>query len=224
MTRPQALNAMTYEMALAIERALGEWRDDAKIALIVVDAEGDKAFCAGGDLEGLYRAGKAGDYSYGRKFWSDEYRLNAMIAEYRKPYVALMQGFVMGGGVGIGCHGSHRIVCETTRVAMPECAIGLIPDVGGSYLLAHASGHIGEYLAMTGARMDASDAIYCGFADRFVVRERWPELVVALCATGDVSTIETFASDSGRSALAGRRSEIERLFAGERALDCLKAL
>jgi enoyl-CoA hydratase/carnithine racemase len=223
LTRSQALNAMTYEMCLAIEQALIEWREDSSIALIVIDAEGDKAFCAGGDLESLYRTGKAGDFSYGRRFWTDEYRLNAMIAEYPKPYVALMQGFVMGGGVGIGCHGSHRIVCETTLVAMPECGIGLVPDVGGSWLLAHAPGHLGEYLGLSGMRMNAADAIHCGFADYFIARERWPELVAALCAKGDVSAIGAFVSQPGPSALASRRAEIGALFSAKSALDCLKA-
>jgi len=138
LTRPKSLNALSYEMCLAIERALDAWRDDDAVALVLIDAEGDKAFCAGGDVQQLYEKGRAGDYTFGRRFWADEYRLNAKIAEYPKPYVALMQGFVMGGGVGISCHGSHRIVCDTTRIAMPECSIGLVPDVGGSLLLARA--------------------------------------------------------------------------------------
>lgn len=223
LKRPEALNALTYEMCLAIERALTVWRDDDDIALIVIDAEGDKAFCAGGDLESLYSTGKAGDFSYGRRFWTDEYRLNAMIAEYPKPYVALMQGFVMGGGVGVGCHGSHRIVCETTKVAMPECGIALIPDVGGSYLLARAPGRLGEYLAVTGARMNAADAIYCGFADCFVLRERWDELIGRLGETGDATVIDTFVWDAGNSEIAGRQAEIGALFGGASALSCLMA-
>jgi enoyl-CoA hydratase/carnithine racemase len=222
LTRSQALNAMTYEMCLAIEQALIEWREDGSIALVVIDAEGEKAFCAGGDLESLYRTGKAGDFSYGRRFWTDEYRLNAMIAEYPKPYVALMQGFVMGGGVGIGCHGSHRIVCETTRVAMPECGIGLIPDVGGSYLLAHAPGHLGEYLGMTGTRMNAADAIHCGFADVFVPRESWQDLIGRLCETGDTAKIGIFALPAD-SEIAAQQAEVNALFGARSALACLRA-
>jgi enoyl-CoA hydratase/carnithine racemase len=123
--------------------------------LVVIDAEGDKAFCAGGDIAELYATGRAGNFAYGQKFWRDEYRLNAFIAEYPKPVVSFMQGFVMGGGVGIGCHAGVRVVDDTTQIAMPECGIGLVPDVGGSYLLARAPGHLGEYLGLTGARMAA---------------------------------------------------------------------
>jgi enoyl-CoA hydratase len=115
----------------------------------VIDAEGDKAFCAGGDIAKLYETGRAGDFAYGQRFWRDEYRLNAKIAEYPKPYVAFMQGFTMGGGVGISCHGSHRVVGESSQIAMPECGIGLVPDVGGSLLLARAPGRLGEYLGLT---------------------------------------------------------------------------
>ena len=150
LDRPKALNALTYDMALAIGAALDQWRDDGAVDLVIIDALGDKAFCAGGDIQKLYDTGRAGDFAYGRRFWADEYRLNARIAEYPKPYVALMQGFVMGGGVGISCHGSHRIVCASTRIAMPECGIGLVPDVGGSLLLARAPGRLGEYVGCTG--------------------------------------------------------------------------
>ena len=135
LQRPKALNAMTYEMCLAIEKTLIDWKHDPKVELIIIDAQGDRAFCSGGDISDLYEAGLKKNYGYGQKFWDDEYRLNALIANYPKPYIAFMQGFTMGGGVGISCHGSHRIVCDTSKIAMPECSIGLIPDVGGSFLL-----------------------------------------------------------------------------------------
>lgn len=224
LTRPEALNALTYEMALAIEQALMDWRDDDAVFLVVIDAEGDRAFCAGGDIEDLYNSGKAGDFDFGRKFWSDEYRLNALIAGYPKPYVALMQGFVMGGGVGISCHGSHRIVCETTQIAMPECGIGLVPDVGGSRLLALAPGHAGEYLGTTGARMDAADAIHAGFADIFVERERWSELVTVLCNTGEAERVVGYSSAQGDAALATLRARIDEIFSAPSALACVQAL
>ena len=168
LTRPNSLNALSYDMCRAIDAALAEWQADDAVRLVVIDAEGDKAFCAGGDIQDLYATGRAGDFTYGRQFWADEYRLNARIAEYPKPYIAFMQGFTMGGGVGISCHGSHRIVCETSQIAMPECGIGLVPDVGGSLILARAQGRIGDYLATTAARMGADDAIFAGFADTFV--------------------------------------------------------
>jgi len=140
LNRPEALNAMTYDMAHAIEHALDAWRDDPSVALVIIDALGDKAFCAGGDIQDLYAQGQRGNFAYGEQFWADEYRLNAKIFEYPKPYIAFMQGFTMGGGVGISCHGSHRIVGESSQIAMPECGIGLVPDVGGSLMLALAPG------------------------------------------------------------------------------------
>ena len=144
LNRPAALNALTYQMCTDIEAQLRIWRDDPSVELIIIDAARDKAFCAGGDIADLYTSAQRQDYAFGQKFWADEYRLNALIDTYPKPYVAFMQGFVMGGGVGVSCHGSHRIVGETSQIAMPEVGIGLVPDVGGSALLAAAPGHLGE--------------------------------------------------------------------------------
>ena len=224
LTRPNALNALSYDMAIAIEQALLEWSDDDAVALVVIDADGEKAFCAGGDIQDLYEHGKAGDYAFGRKFWRDEYRMNALIADYDKPCVALMQGFVMGGGVGIGCHGSHRIVCETTQIAMPECGIGLVPDVGGSFLLARAPWKFGEYLGLTGTRMNAADAIHAGFADLFVPRDDWPALIEKLCAEGKTSVIAGFAKPTEPAALAELTADVNSFFAHGSALDCVLAL
>ncbi len=186
-TRPKALNALTHAMARAIHDALDNWRDDPAVALVIIDAEGDRAFCAGGDIAAVYHAGRAGDHQVGRDFFRDEYRMNAAIADFPKPIVAFMQGFVMGGGVGVGGHASHRIVGETTRIAMPESGIGLIPDVGGTWLLGRAPGRIGEYLAMTGGRMTAGDAIHAGFADMYLPEADWPGLIAMLEDSGDVT-------------------------------------
>lgn len=186
-TRPRALNALSHDMALALHRALDDWRDDPTVALVVIDAEGDRAFCAGGDIAAVYHAGRAGDHQLGRAFFRDEYRMNAAIADYPKPIVAFMQGFVMGGGVGVGGHASHRVVGDTTRIAMPESGIGLIPDVGGTWLLGRAPGRIGEYLAMTGGRMTAGDAIHAGFADMYIPEADWPGLIAMLEDSGDVT-------------------------------------
>ncbi|WP_017999986.1 enoyl-CoA hydratase/isomerase family protein [Paracoccus sp. N5] len=188
--RPQALNALSHEMVRVIDAALRAWRDDPEVALVIIDAAGERAFCAGGDIAAVYRAGLAGDHRVGRAFFRDEYVMNARIAGYPKPVVAFMQGFVMGGGVGVGGHASHRIVGETTQVAMPETGIGMIPDVGGSWLLAHAPGRCGEYLGLTGARMGPGDAIFAGFADSFVPEADWPALKDRLAETGDVAAIE----------------------------------
>ncbi|WP_348524053.1 enoyl-CoA hydratase/isomerase family protein [Phaeobacter sp. J2-8] len=131
LDRPDALNALTAAMSIAIENALEAWRDDDAVDLVILDAKGTKAFCAGGDIAKLYADGRAGNFDLSRAFWRQEYRLNLKIARYAKPVVAFMQGFTMGGGVGLGGHASHRIVGDSSNIAMPECGIGLIPDVGG---------------------------------------------------------------------------------------------
>jgi enoyl-CoA hydratase/carnithine racemase len=213
LNRPAALNAATYDMVQAVEAALDGWRDDPAVALVVMDAAGDKAFCAGGDIADLYASGKAGDFAYGQRFWADEYRLNAKLAEYPKPIVSLMQGFTMGGGVGLGCHASHRIVGETSRIAMPECGIGLVPDVGGSLLLARAPGRLGAYLGLTAARMDAGDAIRAGFADHYVPQDRWAALIAALCDTGDAGAVARAGEMPPQGALSGLQDQIDRHFA-----------
>ena len=221
LTRPSALNALSYEMALAIEAALDDWAADPGVELVVIDALGDKAFCAGGDIQEMYDTAKAGDFEYGRRFWRDEYRMNAKLFTFPKPYVAFMQGFTMGGGVGIACHGSHRIVCENSQIAMPECGIGLVPDVGGSLLLARAPGHLGEYLGCTAARMDAGNAIYAGFADYYIPRAAWPALIEALEA-GDLTAIDAAALPPPEADLKADQPEIDRNFNGATVADIIR--
>ncbi|TCP63299.1 enoyl-CoA hydratase [Rhodovulum bhavnagarense] len=213
LNRPKALNALTYPMCLEIEAALDRWRDDDSVALMLIDAAGDRAFCAGGDIAVMYETGTKGDYAYGQKFWRDEYRMNAKIAEYPKPVISLMQGFTMGGGVGVGCHGSHRVVGETAQVAMPECGIGLVPDVGGSGLLAHAPGRLGVYLGVTGRRMGPGDAIHAGFADHFVPEADWPALSAELVETGDADAVLRAATSAPQGDLPALQQEVDRLFA-----------
>lgn len=212
LARPQALNALSLGMVHAIDAALAGWADDPAVALVVIDAEGERAFCAGGDIADVYRSGRRGDFEHGRRFWADEYRMNARIARFPKPFVALMHGYVMGGGVGVSAHGSHRVVCESTQVAMPECMIGLIPDIGATSLLAAAPGRLGEYLGLTGHRMGPGDAIRAGFADWFVPAERWPGLVDALVATGDPAAIDAVAAPPPDEALALLADAIDDAF------------
>lgn len=190
LNRPDSLNALTHEMAQAMEDALNAWKDDDAITQVMIDAAGDKAFCAGGDIQHLYQQGRAGNFKFGQDFWRDEYRLNQLIAQYPKPYIVFMQGFVMGGGVGISCHGSHRIVDDSSKIALPECSIGLIPDVGSSLMLAQAPGRCGEYMATTGYRMNASDAIYAGFADHYIPQDEWHELKQQIIADGSPDAIK----------------------------------
>lgn len=214
LTRPQALNALTYDMCLAIEAAIDAWQTDDTVSLIILDAQGDRAFCAGGDIGDVWRAGMAGDYDLGRRFWADEYRMNAKLADYPKPIVAFLHGFVMGGGVGLGGHVSHRIVGETAQISMPECGIGFVPDVGGSLLLARAPGRLGEYLGLTSARMGPGDALYAGFADLFIPQMLWPVLKADLCQTGDVQALVATTAPVPESDLAANEGILSALFAG----------
>ena len=219
LTRPQALNAMTYEMCLAIEAAIDRWRDDEGVKLVVIDAEGDRAFCSGGDISDLYAAGRRGDFAFGQTFWADEYRLNHKIFNYPKPFVSFLHGFTMGGGVGIGCHGSHRIVGESSQIAMPECGIGLVPDVGGTLMLALAPGRLGEYLGTTAARMSSDDAIFSGFADVYIAELKWPDLIIELEATGDIAPIDALVEPAPKGSLRDRLDRINALFSGETLTD-----
>ena len=200
LNRPGALNALTHEMCLGMAKQLEAWAKDEVVTQVLVDAEGEKAFCAGGDIQSLYDHGKKGDFTFSKIFFANEYHLNKTVAMFPKPYIVFMQGFTMGGGVGIACHGSHRIVCETTRIAMPECGIGLIPDVGGSLLLATSPGHIGEYLGLTGARMEAGDAIHAGFADQFVPAKGWEGLKAELVENTSRERIVEIIREAGAAA------------------------
>lgn len=224
LTRPNALNAMTYDMCLAIEAAFDAWRENDAVALIILDAEGDRAFCSGGDIAELYATGTKGNFAFGQKFWADEYRLNANIFAYPKPVVSFLQGFTMGGGVGIGCHGSHRIVGETSQIAMPECGIGLVPDVGGSLMLALAPGRTGEYLGTTGARMGPADAIYAGFADQFIPQAHWPSLIETLQDSGSTDALDKACVEPPEGDLQNLQSDIDRYFMGDGLEDIYNAL
>ena len=223
LNRPEALNALTWDMCLAIEKALDDWRRDDDVALVIIDGAGDRAFCSGGDITEMYASGQRGDLDYGRRFWRDEYRLNRKIFLYPKPVVTFLHGYTMGGGVGVGCHASHRIVCETSQIAMPECSIGLVPDVGGSLMLALAPGRLGEFLGITGDRMDAADAIYAGFADSYIPQAGWDAVKAELTASGDVDTIARHVAQLPASRLAGWQEEIDANFAGDTLGDIYRA-
>lgn len=213
MNRPKALNALTYGMMMEIERALLAWKDDPRVALILLDGAGDKALCAGGDVRALYDSRAEGP-EFARRFWADEYRLNALIGRYPKPYVAFMDGIVMGGGIGLSAHASHRIVTERSQLAMPETTIGLVPDVGGTWLLAHMPGESGAYCGMLGHRMNAGDALYAGFADTMVPSAKLGELAHVLCNTQEpvAVTIAGFAAAPQPSSLADHAAAIDGAF------------
>ncbi|MDR3421655.1 MAG: enoyl-CoA hydratase/isomerase family protein [Xanthobacteraceae bacterium] len=186
LNRPKALNALTLDMAVAMTELLRDWAADASVGAVLLDGAGERAFCAGGDIRALYDAAKSGS-PLPAQFWSTEYRLNVLIARYPKPLIAIMDGVVMGGGVGLSAHAAHRVVTERSAVAMPEVGIGFFPDVGASFLLARSPGYAGTYLALTGESIGAADAIYCGLADVNIPLARLPEIPAALadCRTAD---------------------------------------
>jgi enoyl-CoA hydratase len=226
LNRPKALNALTHSMCIAMKAQLADWAADEAVRAVVVSGAGERAFCAGGDIRALYESGKAGT-PYALSFYRDEYILNAAIRHFPKPYIALIHGIVMGGGVGVSVHGSHRIADESTVFAMPETGIGLFPDVGGSHFLPRCPGEIGMYLALTGARLKTADALYAGVATHFVPKASWDALIAGL-ADGDApdAVLGRLAKAVPDAPLAGNRQSIDRLFAGnsvEAILDALDA-
>lgn len=201
LNRPRALNALTHDMVVTISEALTAWEEDDGVGAVVLSGAGERGLCAGGDLRAIHADARAGGGA-SAAFWRDEYRLNARIARYPKPYVAFMDGIVMGGGVGVSSHGGIRIVTERSAVALPETGIGLVPDVGATYLLSRAPGELGTHLALTGSVTGAADAILCGLADHFVMSDRLPGLLGALTAPGGAAEdrAEAVAETVGRYA------------------------
>jgi enoyl-CoA hydratase/carnithine racemase len=236
LNRPKALNALSTPMLHAIHRALDAWRDDPLVHAVVIYSPHPRAFCAGGDIRFLYQSAKAGEQAVIEEFFTDEYRLNHAIFTFPKPYIALLNGVVMGGGMGISQGARHtggvRVVTGSTKMAMPETRIGLFPDVGVSWFLARTPGAIGRYLAATGATIDAADALYAGLADAYMDDDALPALINTLkeksFATGAevVRFIETQArSDAGKaSELAKERGFIDKHFASGNGAACLKSL
>jgi enoyl-CoA hydratase len=224
LNRPKALNALTHGMCLAMKAQLDVWAVDPAIKTVVVRGAGERAFCAGGDIRALYDSGRAGT-RYALDFYRDEYILDATIKHFPKPYVALIRGIVMGGGVGVSLHGSHRVADETTMFAMPETGIGLFPDVGGSYFLPRLPGKTGMYLALTGTRLKSADALNSGVATHFVPAANTDSLIERL-ATGDApdAAITALAGDAGAPPLAQHQALINRCFAGNSVETILSAL
>ncbi|WP_419728336.1 enoyl-CoA hydratase/isomerase family protein [Lichenicola sp.] len=204
LQRPKAINALTLGMLQSVAGALDAWDGDADIRAVLIDGAGERGFCAGADLRALADSIRTGDPGAADRFMAFEYRLNARIAHYPKPYVALMDGVVMGGGVGLSAHGSVRIVTERTRLAMPEVGIGLLADVGGTYLLSRTPGELGTHLALTGESIEAADAMLCGLADRHVAADRLPALIDALTACDDAAAIEACVADHASPPAPGR--------------------
>lgn len=226
LNRPKALNALTYPMVGRIWDALVAWRGDPKVELVLLDGAGDRALCAGGDVRSLYESRVQGS-GLARAFWRDEYRLNALIGRYPKPYLAIQDGIVMGGGIGLSGHAAYRIVTERSRLAMPETGIGLIPDVGGTWLLAHAPGQAGIYLGLTGENMNAADAIHARFADTLVPSGKLEGLAEQLCNPkgGKVrAVIAAHAQEPEPSQLERSSPDIDKVFADGSVETVLTAL
>lgn len=189
LDRPAALNALTLEMVRQIAAALRDWDGVASVRSVVIEGAGPRAFCAGGDVTALHAAALARDYAFPARFWADEYALDLQIARYAKPVIALIHGYCMGGGVGLACHARHRIVAASARIAMPECGIGLVPDVGGTRLLARAPAGIGPWMALTGAQLEPGPAIAAGFGDGFIDAPHWDRLRADLAAGEEAALV-----------------------------------
>jgi enoyl-CoA hydratase/carnithine racemase len=225
VNRPQALNAVNHAMVTALAARLADWASDPVITRVIIRAAGERAFSAGGDIRALYELGRAGRQTEMLPFWRDEYRLNHFIKHYPKPYVALIDGIVMGGGVGISVHGSHRVAGEKFQFAMPEVGIGFFPDVGATWFLPRLPGQIGAYCALTGERLRVADGLAAGIATHHIAGTRFTDLIDALAGTVSVDAVlAAFADKPGEGALAPLRPAIDRLFAADRVEDILAAL
>ncbi|HEX2135100.1 MAG TPA: enoyl-CoA hydratase/isomerase family protein [Microvirga sp.] len=225
LNRPHALNALTLVMVREMRRALDGWEADPAVTRVVVSGAGEKAFCAGGDIRRLYDLGKAGRQEEARVFWREEYELNIAIKRYRKPYVALVDGIVMGGGVGVSLHGSHRVAGERALFAMPEVGIGFFPDVGATYALARLPDRTGTYLAMTGERIRAADMLALGLATHAAPSAAIAGIRDALAAGEPVDEVLARASvDPGPAPLEAVRPIIARCFSAESVAGILARL
>jgi len=227
LNRPKAINSLTHPMVNAISPVLTDWAADDNVQTVVIDGAGERGLCAGGDLVALYHSARAEGPDKGkvaRSFWYDEYRLNAQIGRFPKPYVALMDGIVMGGGVGIAVHGSVRVVTDTTKMAMPEVGIGFIPDVGGTLILSRAPGLLGLHAALTGATFGAGDAIAMGFADHFVPHDAIAAFKEAVIVDGVDGALTAYAAEAPASQFLAQREWIDRCYAEATPLEIVAAL
>ena len=231
LNRPKALNALNLNMAERAIAQLADWAEDPEVAAVIIDGVGETAFCAGGDIRAIYSSA-TGDGRHAADFFRAEYTLNRAIFHFPKPYLALIDGITMGGGVGLSVHGSHRVATERTKLAMPETGIGLFPDVGASYVLPRLPGRLGLYIGLTGARLSAADCLATGLATHYLPHEKLLALTGAVAAadwTSDASghadeVLARFATDPGPSTLLENEAEIDRCFAGDSVEEILSAL
>jgi enoyl-CoA hydratase len=223
LNRPKAINSLNQTMIDGLRAVLTGWEQDAGIGAVVLSGAGERGLCAGGDVVAIYHSARA-DGAAARKFWHDEYLLNGQIGRFPKTYVALMDGIVMGGGVGVGAHANTRVVTDTSKVAMPEVGIGFIPDVGGAYLLSRAPGSLGLHAALTGAPFTGADAIALGFADHYVPHDKLDALRKAIVADGVERALVAHAVEPPPSELAAQRDWIDQCYAGDTVADIVANL
>jgi enoyl-CoA hydratase len=223
LNRPKAINSLNQSMVDGLRSVLTAWEQDSDIGAVVLSGAGERGLCAGGDVVAIYHSARA-DGAEARRFWFDEYLMNGQIGRFKKPYVALMDGIVMGGGVGVGAHANIRVVTDTSKVAMPEVGIGFIPDVGGAYLLSRAPGSLGLHAALTGAPFSGADAIALGFADHFVPHDKLDTLRQSIAEVGVDQAIATHAIEPPPSNLAAQHEWIDECYAADTVADIVAAL
>lgn len=223
LNRPKAINSLNQPMIDALSAVLTDWARDDKVRAVLLSGAGERGLCAGGDVVSIYHSARK-DGVEARRFWRDEYQLNAQISEFAKPYVAVMDGIVMGGGVGVSAHANTRVVTDTSKVAMPEVGIGFIPDVGGVYLLSRAPGGLGLHAALTGAPFSGADAIAMGFADHYVPHADVEAFRRAVVADGVESALAKYAVEPPPGELAAQRDWIDECYAGQTVEDIVAAL
>jgi enoyl-CoA hydratase len=223
LNRPKAINSLNQQMVEVLTDVLTNWEGADAVRAVVLSGAGERGLCAGGDVVAVYHSARK-DGVEARRFWRDEYLLNAQIGGYPKPYVSLMDGIVMGGGVGVGAHANTRVVTDTSKIAMPEVGIGFIPDVGGAFLLSRAPGSLGLHAALTGAPFSGADAIALGFADHYVPHSELDAFTAAIVADGIESALAGHAIEPPSSTLAAQRAWIDECFAGDTVADIVAAL
>ncbi len=223
LNRPKAINSLNQAMVDALRAVLADWEHDDTVRTVVLTGAGDRGLCAGGDVVAIYHSARA-DGVAARRFWHDEYLLNAAIGRFAKPYVALMSGIVMGGGVGVGSHANTRVVTDATKMAMPEVGIGFVPDVGGTHLLARSPGALGLHVALTGAPFSGADAIALGFADHYVPQAALADFTAAIRTAGVPAALAAHAVEPPPSELAAHRDWIDECYAHDTVAEIVAAL
>ncbi|OBI93208.1 enoyl-CoA hydratase/isomerase family protein [Mycobacterium asiaticum] len=223
LNRPKAINSLNQTMVDLLSAVLIRWERDESIRSVVLSGAGERGLCAGGDVVALYHSARK-DGVDARRFWRDEYLLNGLVGRFAKPYVALMDGIVMGGGVGVSAHANTRVVTDTAKVAMPEVGIGFVPDVGGTYLLSRAPGKLGLHAALTGAPFNGADAIALGFADHYVPHSDLDAFAAAVATDGVEGALARYATEPPPSELAAQREWIDECYSKNSVIDIVEAL